>query len=109
MGLLDGQVAIITGAGGGLGRAYARLLAAKVRRSLVNDLNGEAADAVVAEIAAAGGRAAACVSDVASAGGRRGHPAPRSRPSAASTSSSTTPASCATRASPTSARSTGTQ
>ena len=66
MGLLDGQVAIITGAGGGLGRSYARLLASEGAAIVVNDMNAEAAQKVVAEISASGGRAVACVMDVAS-------------------------------------------
>ena len=64
----DGRVAVITGAGGGLGRAYARLLAARGAAVVVNDLGGgrhgdgaatSAADQVVAEIAEAGGEAVA--------------------------------------------------
>lgn len=66
MGLLDGQVAIITGAGGGLGRAYSLLLAKEGAAVVVNDMNAEAAQKVVAEIAAAGGRAVASIGDVAS-------------------------------------------
>ena len=66
MGLLDGQVAIITGAGGGLGRSYARLLASEGAAIVVNDMNADAAHKVVTEISAAGGRAVACVMDVAS-------------------------------------------
>jgi NAD(P)-dependent dehydrogenase (short-subunit alcohol dehydrogenase family) len=66
MGLLDGRVAIVTGAGGGLGRAYSLLLAREGAAVLVNDMNGEAAARVVAEVHAAGGRAAACVGDVSS-------------------------------------------
>jgi len=67
MGLLDNQVAIITGAGGGLGRSYARLLASEGAAIVVNDMNADAAHKVVTEISAAGGRAVACVMDVASA------------------------------------------
>jgi NAD(P)-dependent dehydrogenase (short-subunit alcohol dehydrogenase family) len=66
MGLLDGQVAIITGAGGGLGRSYARLLASEGAAIVVNDMNAEAAQKVVTEISASGGKAVACVMDVAS-------------------------------------------
>jgi len=63
-----GQVAIVTGAGGGLGRQHALALAARGAKVLVNDLGGardgsggsvSAADAVVAEIRAAGGEALA--------------------------------------------------
>eukprot|EP01047_Picozoa_sp_COSAG01_P018123 COSAG01_NODE_976_length_12364_cov_109.353200_11_plen_144_part_00 len=55
----DGKVAIVTGAGAGLGRLYATLLASKGARVVVNDMNPEAADTVVAEIRAAGGEAVA--------------------------------------------------
>ncbi len=78
---LDGQVAIITGAGGGLGRAYALALAARGASLFVNDLGGTrdgmgsstaAADAVVEEIRAAGGQAVANYDSVAFAeGGER--------------------------------------
>jgi NAD(P)-dependent dehydrogenase (short-subunit alcohol dehydrogenase family) len=66
MGLLEGQVAIITGAGGGLGRAYSLLLAREGAAVVVNDMNREAADRVVAEVTAGGGRALAQVGDVSS-------------------------------------------
>ena len=73
----DGQVAIVTGAGGGLGREHALALAARGAKVVVNDLGGArdgsgasatAAEAVVAEIVAAGGEAmanAASVTDFA--------------------------------------------
>ncbi len=68
MGMLDGKVAIVTGAGRGLGRAHALALAADGAKVVVNDLGGEAdgsgkskspADDVVNEIKAAGGDAVA--------------------------------------------------
>jgi NAD(P)-dependent dehydrogenase (short-subunit alcohol dehydrogenase family) len=74
MGLLDGKVAIITGAGGGVGRAYALLFAKEGAKVVVNDHSvspeGDApidppmADRVVAEIAHAGGIAVANHADV---------------------------------------------
>ena len=73
MGLLDGKVAIVTGAGGGLGRAHAMLLAQHGASVVVNDLGGSRdgtgsgnsmADAVVDEIRAAGGQAAATYGSV---------------------------------------------
>ena len=55
---LAGRVAIVTGAGGGLGRQHALLLAQRGARLVINDL-GDAAQAVAAEIVAAGGQARA--------------------------------------------------
>lgn len=54
-----GRVALVTGAGGGLGREHALALAARGAKVLVNDLSDSAAQAVVDEIRAAGGEALA--------------------------------------------------
>ncbi|WP_411287788.1 SDR family NAD(P)-dependent oxidoreductase [Phenylobacterium sp.] len=73
MGLLDGKVAIVTGAGGGLGEAYAKLFAREGAAVVVNDLGGardgtgadrSAAQVVVDAIVAEGGRAVANGDDV---------------------------------------------
>lgn len=63
-GILEGRVAIITGAGGGLGAAHANVFAAEGCAVLVNDINTDAARAVVDEIVSAGGRAAVNSSDI---------------------------------------------
>ncbi|MER7007862.1 SDR family NAD(P)-dependent oxidoreductase [Dactylosporangium sp. NPDC000555] len=62
---LDGLVAVVTGAGRGLGRAEALALADGGARVVVNDFDADAAEAVVAAIAAAGGEAVAGPGDVA--------------------------------------------
>ncbi len=62
---LDGRVAIVTGAGNGLGRAESLALARAGARLVLNDLPGDAVQAVAAEIGAAGGQAAVVAGDVA--------------------------------------------
>jgi NAD(P)-dependent dehydrogenase (short-subunit alcohol dehydrogenase family) len=81
MGLLDGKVAIVTGAGGGIGREHALALSREGAAVVINDLGGARdgsgkgsamADQVVAEIRAAGGEAAANYDNVATVeGGER--------------------------------------
>lgn len=75
----EGRVAIITGAGRGLGRAYAQLLAARGAKIVVNDVGGSmsgrgyddraAAQTAAHAIAAAGGHAVSDTSDVATTAG----------------------------------------
>src|ERR1700748_828632 len=78
MGLLDGKVALITGAGGGLGEAYARLFAREGAAIVVNDLGGprdgsgadsSMAQKVVNAIKAEGGRAVANGADISTMAG----------------------------------------
>jgi NAD(P)-dependent dehydrogenase (short-subunit alcohol dehydrogenase family) len=61
---LNGRVAVVTGAGQGLGRAEALGLAAAGASVVLNDLPGEAVEAVAAEITAAGGNAAVSAGDI---------------------------------------------
>jgi NAD(P)-dependent dehydrogenase (short-subunit alcohol dehydrogenase family) len=78
MGMLDGKVAVITGAGRGIGRGEALLFAQEGARVLVNDLGGEwdgtgadsrAASQVVDEITSAGGEAVAHFEDISEPSG----------------------------------------
>jgi len=74
MALLEGKVAIITGAGRGLGEAYARLLANEGAAIVVNDIGknedgGYTAEAVAAAIRSNGGRAVAHTEDIATTAG----------------------------------------
>ncbi len=80
MGLLDGKVAVITGAGGGIGREHALAMAREGAAIVVNDLGGSRdgsgsspmADGVVEEIRAAGGEAVGDYNDVSTVdGGQR--------------------------------------
>jgi NAD(P)-dependent dehydrogenase (short-subunit alcohol dehydrogenase family) len=61
---LDGRVAIVTGAGNGLGRAEARALAAAGALVVINDLPGDAVDQVAAGITADGGTAVVSAGDI---------------------------------------------
>jgi len=81
MGLLDGKVAIVTGAGGGLGREHALALAAEGASIVVNDLGGARdgsgsgsamADLVCNDIKAAGGEAAPNYDNVSTVEGGEG-------------------------------------
>ena len=62
--MLDGKVTIVTGSGGGLGRAHALYLAGKGASVVVNDLSLKSAETVAAEITARGGRAMAVAASV---------------------------------------------
>jgi NAD(P)-dependent dehydrogenase (short-subunit alcohol dehydrogenase family) len=77
MGRLDDKVAVITGAGRGIGREIALMMASEGARVVVNDLGGNAdgtgtgkiADDVVAEIVATGGEAVSNTSSIAEVAG----------------------------------------
>lgn len=68
MGILDGRAVVITGAGRGLGRAFARHAAGAGAAVVVNDVDAEPAHETVTAIEAAGGTAVASVGSVADAG-----------------------------------------
>lgn len=64
MSICNGRTVIITGAGGGLGRAYALAFAAEGANVVINDIRAEAAADVAGEIVASGGRAIANSDDI---------------------------------------------
>jgi len=64
MARLDGKVAVVTGAGSGIGRVAASLFAAEGARMVVADVVGDQAEAAAVDIVAAGGSAVAVVADV---------------------------------------------
>jgi NAD(P)-dependent dehydrogenase (short-subunit alcohol dehydrogenase family) len=81
MGMLEGKVAVVTGAGRGIGRGEALLLAREGAKVVVNDVGGEwdgsgqdarPASEVVEEIAAAGGEAVGHYDDISEPDGARG-------------------------------------
>ena len=71
-GICTGRTVIITGAGGGLGRAYALAFAAEGANVVVNDIRRQAAEAVAAEVKSAGDRALADDGDITTLAGAQG-------------------------------------
>ncbi len=71
MGVLDGKAAVVTGAGRGIGRGHCLHLADNGASVIVNDIDADEAQKVVAEIAAKGGKVSANASDIGTREGAR--------------------------------------
>ena len=66
MARFEGKIAVVTGAGGGIGSAISKRLASEGAHVVVTDMNGDLASTTVAEIAGEGGRESAIVADISS-------------------------------------------
>ena len=64
---LEGQVALVSGSGRGIGREIALKLASEGARVVINDLDQAPAEQTVADIVASGGQAVACIGSVTEA------------------------------------------
>ena len=71
MGILDGKGAVVTGGGRGIGRGHCIHLAKNGASVVVNDIDAAEAEKVVAEIAAAGGKAVASTDDISERAGAK--------------------------------------
>jgi NAD(P)-dependent dehydrogenase (short-subunit alcohol dehydrogenase family) len=96
MGICNQRTVVITGAGGGLGRAYALAFAQEGANVVINDIRAEAAQAVAEEVRAAGGKALANTGDITTVAGAQSILDAALAALAMCRSSSTTPACCVT-------------